>query len=317
MAADPWGIASGYVSVLGDWREISMGTRRALLAAMGADGSQQGPPDAPVRVVRAGSRVALGVKGDLQLEDGRVTPVRGTLPAGIPPGYHRLMSAAGETSVIVAPPACPLPPGRAWGWAAQLYATRSEESWGIGDLGDLRRLGAWSTRRGSRLLQINPLSAPIPGMPLQPSPYFPSTRRFRNPLYLNIESAPGAREARLDLEPLACAGRDLNVGRRIDRDAAWSLKERALELLWSRFAGDPDFDEYHRQEGRSLDEYATFCVLAERHGGGFTGWPAEYRRPDNPAVAEFRRAQRDRVDFHAWLQWLLDRQLARAAEACP
>src|SRR5713101_6727418 len=60
------------------------------------------------------------------------------------------MSAAGETSVIVAPPACPLPPGRAWGWAAQLYATRLEESWGIGDLGDLRRLGAWSTRRGSR-----------------------------------------------------------------------------------------------------------------------------------------------------------------------
>ena len=284
---------------------------------MDADASQPAPPDAPVRVVRAGSRAVLGVKGELQLEDGRVQPVRGRLPASVPPGYHRLRSATGETSVIVAPAACPPAPGRAWGWAAQLYATRSAESWGIGDLGDLRRLGAWSSRLGARFLLINPLSAPIPGVPPQPSPYFPSSRRFRNPLYLNIEDAPGAREARLDLEPLARAGRELNAGRRIDRDALWRLKERALELLWSRFTGDPDFDEYRRRQGPSLDEYTTFCVLAERHGGGFTRWPAEYRRPDNPAVTEFRRAQRDRVNFHAWLQWLLDDQLARAAEVCP
>jgi len=223
----------------------------------------------------------------------------------------------GETSVIVTPAACPQPPGRTWGWAAQLYATRSAASWGIGDLGDLRRLGAWSARLGARILLVNPLSAPIPGVPQQPSPYFPSSRRFRNPLYLSIADVPGAREAQLDLEPLARAGQDLNVGRRIDRDAVLELKSRALDLLWSRFAGDAEFEEYRRREGRALEEYATFCALAEHHGGGFTRWPAEYRRPDSPAVAEFRRAQRQRVDFHAWLQWQLDRQLAGAAAACP
>src|SRR5439155_828527 len=223
----------------------------------------------------------------------------------------------GETSVIVTPAACPQPPGRTWGWAAQLYATRSAASWGIGDLGDLRRLGAWSFRLGARILLVNPLSAPIPGVPQQPSPYYPSSRRFRNPLCLNIADMPGARKAGLDLEPLARAGQDLNVGRRIDRDAVFRLKSRALDLLWSRFAGDAELDEYRRREGRPLEEYATFCVLAEHHGGGFTRWPAEYRRPDSPAVAEFRRSQRQRVDFHAWLQWQLDRQLADAAAACP
>jgi len=316
-SADPWGIAPGYVSALGDWRETSAETRRALLAAMGVDPSQPGPPPAPVRVVHAGSRATLGVKGELQLEDGRVKAVRGTLPASAPPGYHTLRSSGGETSVIVTPAACPLPPGRAWGWATQLYALRSLESWGIGDFGDLRRLGAWSSRLGARFLLVNPLSAPIPGMPPEPSPYFPSSRRFRNPLYLKIGEVPGASEARLDLEPLARAGQDLNVGRRIDRDAVFRLKSRALDLLWSRFVGDPEFDDYRRREGRPLEEYATFCVLAERHGGGFTRWPTDYRRPDAPAVAEFRRAQRGREDFHAWLQWLLDRQLARAATACP
>ena len=284
---------------------------------MGADASESGPPTAPVRVLRAGSRARLGLEGELQLEDGRVKPVRGTLPAGVPPGYHTLRTRMGEISVIVTPAACPQPPGRTWGWAAQLYATRSAASWGIGDLGDLRRLGAWSARLGARILLVNPLSAPIPGVPQQPSPYFPSSRRFRNPLYLSIADVPGAREAQLDLEPLARAGQDLNVGRRIDRDAVLELKSRALDLLWSRFAGDAELDEYRRREGRALEEYATFCALAEHHGGGFTRWPAEYRRPDSPAVAEFRRAQRQRVDFHAWLQWQLDRQLAGAAAACP
>src|SRR5262249_54118429 len=159
--------------------------------------------------------------------------------------------------------------------------------------------------------------APIPGLPSEPSPYFPSSRRFRNPLYLSIADVSGAREAGIDLEPLIRAGQDLNVGRRINRDAVSTLKSRALDLLWSRFPGDSDFDEYRRGEARAREEYATFCVLAEHPGGGFARWPAEYRRPDAPAVAEFRRSRRDRVDFHAWLQWQLDRQLARAAVACP
>src|SRR2546430_13569233 len=132
----------------------------------------------------------------------------------------------GETSAIVTPAACPQPPGRTWGWAAQLYATRSAASWGIGDLGDLRRLGAWSFRLGARILLVNPLSAPIPGVPQQPSPYYPSSRRFRNPLYLNIADMPGAREAGLDLEPRARGGQDLNVGRPTAPAAGFGPKPR-------------------------------------------------------------------------------------------
>src|SRR5450759_4793032 len=49
------------------------------------------------------------------------------------------------------------PPSRAWGWAAQIYAARSRESWGIGDLADLRRLGRMARSQGASVLLINPL----------------------------------------------------------------------------------------------------------------------------------------------------------------
>ena len=53
--------------------------------------------------------------------------------------------------------------GRQWGWVAQLYAARSAESWGIGDLADLRRLAAWAAGQQADLLMLNPLGAVAPG----------------------------------------------------------------------------------------------------------------------------------------------------------
>jgi 4-alpha-glucanotransferase len=309
-------VTSGFVDASGRWCETAAETRAALHAAMGADASPAGPPvDAPVRVVRAGSPAPLP-DGDLVLEDGAVVVVRGALPPDVPPGYHRLQAGAQEILLIVSPGVCHRPE-RVWGWASQLYATRSLASWGIGDLADLRRLGAWSARLGARVLLVNPLGAPIPVLPRPASPYRPSSRRFRDPLYLRVEEVPGAAAAGDALEPLARAGRALNAERRIDRDEIWGLKDAALRAIWTRTGGDRALGDYRRRQGRPLAEWATFCAIAERHGGGWPAWPAELRRPDAAAVRAFARANADRVAFHAWLQWLLDAQLERASRACP
>src|SRR5450759_5970087 len=54
------------------------------------------------------------------------------------------------------------PPSRAWGWAAQIYAARSRDSWGIGDLADLRQLGRMARSQGASVMLINPLGAQTP-----------------------------------------------------------------------------------------------------------------------------------------------------------
>jgi 4-alpha-glucanotransferase len=252
------------------------------------------------------------MRGDLALEDGRVIAVDRALPADVPLGYHALREGRDERRVIVVPARCHLPePFRIWGWAAQLYATRSRESWGIGDLADLRRLARWSAGTlGAGLILLNPLAAAAMRAPQQASPYYPSTRRFRNPLYLRVEDAPGARDG-ADLAALVDEGRALNATRQIDRDRVFALKLRALEILWRRFRGDAAFDAY-RTETPGLRDYAIFCALTEEHQRGWQTWPVEHRRPDAPGVAAFAEARADRVAFHEWLQWLVDVQLGAA-----
>jgi 4-alpha-glucanotransferase len=189
-----------------------------------------------------------------------------------------------------------------WGWAVQLYAARSKESWGIGDLADLRRIQAWAEAQGAGVLALNPLHAPGPALPQQASPYYPSSRCFRNPLFLRVEEVPGVD----DVEKLAGLGRALNDDRRIDRDQVWALKREALEAAFARLQPDVERDE-------ALDRWATYCAIADEHGNGWNTWPEELQRPDAPAVRRYAEVHADRVRFHAWLQQVLDEQLAQTA----
>jgi 4-alpha-glucanotransferase len=209
-----------------------------------------------------------------------------------PLGYHRL-DDGGE--LIVTPRRLP-PVNPAWGWMLQLYALHSPGSWGIGDFADLRE---FTQRSGAGVVLVNPVQAITPTLPVRRSPYSPSSRRFVNPIYLRVtETAeflradPATRENVLRLAP---AHTEL-----IDYDAVWTAKVAALELLWP---GTPE------TMADDLRDFATFCALAERHGGDWHDWPADLRHPDGSAVARAREELADRVAFHAWLQRLCETQL--------
>lgn len=215
-----------------------------------------------------------------------------------PLGYHQLDDGR---ELIVTPRRLP-PVTPAWGWMLQLYALHSPGSWGIGDFADLRE---FARRSGAGVVLVNPVQAITPALPVRRSPYSPSSRRFANPIYLRITETDEFRHAdpatREKVTRLAPPQTEL-----IDYDAVWTAKLAALGHLWpGGSAPMPD----------DLRDFATFCALAERHGGDWRTWPADLRRPDSPAVTRAREELTDRVAFHAWLQRLCAQQLADVRES--
>ncbi|MFA9430047.1 4-alpha-glucanotransferase [Egicoccus sp. AB-alg2] len=317
-APDAWGIVTAYEDAFGAWAEVPRSTRDALVRAMDGDPAAAGPPPVDaVLVVRTGESVDVPGAVEVRLEDGTVRPLDGAVPGDLPAGYHDLVVDGDEEPrrLIVSPGRCHLPDDLvAWGWSVQLYAARSADSWGIGDLADLRHLAMWSADIGAGTMLINPLDAVTPVAPRETSPYYPTSRRFLDPLYLRIDEIPGV--ARLeDFEQLCAAGRALTDDQPIDRDRIAQHKLAVLERVWSEVDGagdDPAFHAFVEERSDALTEFATFCTLAEHHGSGWRSWPAEHRHPASEAVASFAKEHADRIRFHCWLQWLCDEQLRYA-----
>ncbi len=254
-------------------------------------------------IVRQGSGRELAAPGTITLEDGATREVT-AVPDDLPLGWHRLVSAGQDVTLVVVPTELPEPP-KIWGWMLQLYSLHSAGSWGMGDYGDLRTFVEHS--QGAGLVLLNPLHAVTPTLPIPSSPYSPSSRRFANPLYLRVadteayQRADAALRARVDALKPGVAADGL-----IDYGAVWQAKRAALELLWP-LAGDVDLGA-----DPELTGFAVFCALAEEHGTNWHEWPAEWQHPDSPAVRAYAS---DRIAFHVWLQNLVDQQLAAANAA--
>lgn len=193
---------------------------------------------------------------------------------------------------------CIQPKGRAWCWSLQLPSLVSQGSQGMGDLVDLKEFGRRARKElGTGFVLINPLGACLPFGPQEPSPYFRSSRLFRDPLYLRI---PGE-----ELEPA-----DL-----IDRDRIYAWKLPKLRGLFEAFDGDPGFDEFLREQGAELMRFATFQALAETFKDSWWNWPVGLRDPSGREVGLWATEHSDEIRFHCWVQWQIDEQLLQAEES--
>ena len=218
----------------------------------------------------------------------------------------------------------PFPVRRSWGFAVQLYSVRSRASWGHGDLRDLAGLAAWSGGDlGADFVLVNPLHAAEPQPPVSPSPYLAMSRRQLSPLYLRIEDIPEYQGLSVGdrgrVEALAAPLRVASsTTALIDRNAVWAAKREALELIHAvslTASRRAELDAFLARDRRAIDDWATWCVIAETYGPDWRTWPAALADPFSAEVTELRRTLADRIAFHAWVQWLTAGQLTAAQQA--
>jgi 4-alpha-glucanotransferase len=219
--------------------------------------------------------------------------------------------------------------GRSWGFAVNLYALRSQRNWGVGDFTDLRTFVNFAAGLGAGVVGTNPLHALRYEEPEAASPYAPTSRYFRNPIYIDVEAVPdyasdapraAALRARVASPAFAaklCALRDEPI---VKYAEVARLKWEALEELYAINRNGPRagaFAAYVQRGGERLERFAVYETLAEhfaRQGlHGWLEWPAEFADATSPGVKTWAGRRRRRVDYFKFLQWVGDVQLEAVA----
>ncbi len=261
-----------------------------------------------------------------------------TLPVVPPLGYHSLgvMFTAGHRHnratqrLIVVPSRCTPPEARlhgrrGFGITTNLYTVRSEKNWGAGDIGDAKAIAHWLGLHGGAFVGMNPLHA-LRNAGHDVSPYSPITRLFRNPLYLRVEDVPElghdtAALARIATPEFQAELAELRAAQMLDYARVMALRAPVLESLHRTFVdrevshGSPrarEYAVYIEREDPPLTHFATFMAIEEREGPDARLWPEALRDANGAAVAAMRNELAERVDYHRWVQFELDRQLGHA-----
>lgn len=291
------GIEPGYRDMWGNYHEVSDATLHALLRAMGF---------ATVRIEKMeASLVHMQARADAQ--------------------HMPLQTAARAWQ-----PAALTDDGRRWGISVQLYGLRAERTWGIGDLSALADLMRGAAALGACAIGVNPLHALFPTRPEHASPYSPSSRRFINPLYLDVEAiedfaACDAARERRESRDFQSRLHHVRESERVQYSIVASLKWPALSALYDHFrmhclgfAEQPRtgaFRQFQTQQGVALRRFATFHALAEIQTEiNWRQWPSELADPDSQAVAAFAAQNIEAIEFHEYLQWQAALQLENVSD---
>jgi len=243
---------------------------------------------------------------------------------------------------IVCPAKAYMPPDlqagrRVAGVGLALYGVRSETNWGVGDFSDLKKIIDWAHEElNVDFIGLNPLHALFNKRPLTSSPYLPSSRLFRNFIYLDV---PGMEDFSGSIKALTLAESPqtrrkihaLRDEKQVNYEEISALKLLILREVFRYFLENhrkheggtkrwDDFTDYIRSEGVYLERYATFCALQEHfqeelsEAENWRAWPAAFHHPESEQVKDFQLRHEEDLFFWMYLQWQIDEQLKQAQD---
>lgn len=317
--ASAWSVEHSYIDARGRLQTVDPAVVAEMEAVLNARHPTRGAPSVVVahgpgptsppvhdirgwRVWRGSNLMAAGDAADV------------VLPQDFPDGSYRLEvtdkdGAVQSLLLLAARQRAFVPPAlhggrRLWLLMVQLYAVKSRTNWGHGDFSDLKRLLQIARDAGAAGVGVNPLHALAPG---QASPYSPSSRRFLNPLYIDVEAIPefpGADACGLTNEIAR-----LRAGNEVEYLSVHAAKLAALEITWLEFRKHASakrqaaFKEFCVRGGDALKQFSQFESLRNEFSASWHDWPADAADRDLP-----------QADLHSFMQWCAHDQLRACAE---
>jgi 4-alpha-glucanotransferase len=201
-----------------------------------------------------------------------------------------------------------------------LFSIRTRAGWGVGEIADLAPFARWSASSGFRVVQVLPVMEVSRG---QQSPYAALTAFALDPVYVALEAvedfqAAGGRDALAAEEQRTLD--EVRAAPAVQWNRVRELKRRALHLAFTHFLEHEwkhrgerakELERFAAEHASWLSDYALFVTLHDERFGGrsWTEWDDEPLRNREPHALEGARAAlAERVLYHQYVQWQLDRQ---------
>ena len=265
------------------------------------------------------------------------------LTLDLPFGYHSLSlyeqgndDPLATMSLIITPKSCYTPEAilqgnKNWGTSVQLYCVKSETNWGIGDFSDLKSLLKNTAENGGDFIGLNPIHALSPSQPKNASPYSPSSRKWLNILYTDLNAVDElARNKNLQTK---IATDEFQQQLTLLRDTEWvdyekvtALKLDVLNVLFATlYDGSSEsikrlaaLNHYVEQKGESLQQQASYDALQfkfladDPNAWGWPVWPEAFQSFQSEATQVWIKDNPQAVLFWCYAQWIAELQLEEA-----
>ena len=230
--------------------------------------------------------------------------------------------ATGEVVSYELPQATfPLPAWRIAGTVIPIFSLRSEQSCGVGDFGDLKKMIDWMEKTGQRALQVLPINdTTITKTWTDSYPYNSISIYALHPMYVDIKQLPALKDVEKMKNYLAL-GKELNKLPQIDYERVNKLKLDYLRDVWAqegeKIVKGNDYKKFYNDNKRWLVPYSAFCVLRDKFGtANFKEWPnhRQFTPSLKKSIEDATSTMGKEAAFWMFVQFELSKQMKAAHE---
>ena len=218
------------------------------------------------------------------------------------------------TKLVIADiqPRFPTVPWRGSGIAVPVFALRTEDSFGVGEFNDIKKMVDFAVKTGQSIIQLLPINDTTMTRTWMDSyPYNASSSFALHPQFINLPAAGLRKDAtykarKQELEALA----------KVDYEKVNSYKDEYLRKLFASKGAEvmktDAFKAFMAANHEWLLPFAAFNVLRDVTGTpDFHQWK-EYAEYDKARIDAFVKKHQKEADFYCYEQYLLDAQLKDA-----
>ncbi len=209
-----------------------------------------------------------------------------------------------------------LPAWRGAGVAIPLFSLRSEESAGVGEFADLKKMVDWANATGQKIIQILPINDTTMGNTWEDSyPYNANSIFALHPQYISLNKIGKLSDKKAQASFEAEAKR-LNTLPAIDYEAVNLLKTNHLIKLYAEVGemtlAKRDYQKFFSENSYWLESYALFSLLRDKYKtADFAAWGGESLFSEE-LMEKYRTKHHKKLSYYYFVQYHLHCQLLDA-----